>query len=164
MSVWHQIIRTGNVENDQRMLDQARAHATGQGLVLQVTPLPEGGFQVVAVSPYAAPAGASNALAPQTGGRAVAAGEHCDACMRRAPTKNVTFMQNVGLLVIRFPKTLKGNLCRLCVSRFFWRYTLITFFFGWWGVISFFYSLVSIPVNIANFLSARKLPVEFERA
>jgi hypothetical protein len=53
--VWEQVIRTGNVEQDQWMLQQARAHASAQGLVLQVTSLPEGGLHVRAVAPSAAP-------------------------------------------------------------------------------------------------------------
>lgn len=85
---------------------------------------------------------------------------HCQVCGRTAPTKQVTFMQNVGLLVIRFPKTVSGMLCKRCISSSFWQMTLITFFFGWWGVISFFYTLVSIPVNIVNYLGALGLPDE----
>lgn len=83
---------------------------------------------------------------------------HCDVCLRAVPTKYVTFMQNVGLLVIRFPKTIKGNLCKACIRKFFWKMTTITFFFGWWGILSFFYTLVSIPQNIAQFIGARDLP------
>ena len=76
------------------------------------------------------------------------------------PTSVYAFMQNVGVIVIRFPKTIKGWLCKRCISSCFWRMTTITFFFGWWGVISFFYSLVSIPMNIANYIGASGLPDE----
>jgi hypothetical protein len=82
----------------------------------------------------------------------------CQACQRVAPTKQVTFMQNIGALIIRFPKTIRGELCKRCISKYFWEMTTITFFFGWWGIISFFYTLVSIPQNIAQFLGARDLP------
>ena len=122
-------------------------------------------------SPYGAPPGAMpQAAAPVVSpfrpmaSQPATVADHCDTCRRHAPTKQVTFMQNIGCIVIRFPKTIRGNLCRLCISRFFWRYTLITFFFGWWGVISFFYSLVSIPTNIVGFIGARSLPVNFEPA
>jgi len=84
----------------------------------------------------------------------------CQACGRHAPGKQVTFMQNVGVVIMRFPKTVSGALCKRCISSFFWRMTLITFFFGWWGIISFFYSLVSIPVNVVNYLGALGLPDE----
>jgi hypothetical protein len=69
-------------------------------------------------------------------------------------------MQNVGVIVVRFPRTVRGLLCKRCISQYFWRMTAITFFFGWWGVISFFYSLVSIPMNVVNFLGASSLPDE----
>jgi hypothetical protein len=84
----------------------------------------------------------------------------CQACLRQAPVKQVTFMQNIGLLVVRFPKTVSGQLCRRCIGSFFWRMTLISFFFGWWGIISFFYTLVGIPVNIVNYVGALGLPDE----
>jgi hypothetical protein len=83
---------------------------------------------------------------------------YCQLCQRQAPTKHVTLMQNVGALVMRFPKTIKGFLCKRCIDTHFWRMTMITLFFGWWGVISFFYSLVSIPQNIAQYLGSRSLP------
>jgi len=187
MILWRQTIRTGNVAADEQMVVNARAHAIQQGLALLVQPLPGGGFEVQAVppdSPYAQPPGgyppsaqAPGAFPPagamQVAGPApmgfpvagqtpmMASAGRCQTCGRHAPTKQVTFMQNIGCLVIRFPKTLRGNLCRLCISKFFWQYTTITFFFGWWGVISFFYTLVSIPQNIAQFLGARSLPREF---
>jgi hypothetical protein len=172
MSFWRQTIRTGNYEADQHMVETARAHAASQGLALRVMPMQGGGFEVEAVhpsSPNAPPPGPVPAVAMQVAAPAVVprvaapalSPDQCQTCGRRAPTKQVTFMQNVGCLIIRFPKTLRGRLCRTCISTYFWRYTLITFFFGWWGVISFFYSLVSIPQNIATFLSARSLPREF---
>jgi hypothetical protein len=70
-------------------------------------------------------------------------------------------MQNIGMLVVRFPKTMRGYLCRTCIGRTFQSYTLTTLFLGWWGIISFFYSLVSIPQNIVTYMGARHLPVEF---
>lgn len=82
----------------------------------------------------------------------------CQACMRYAPVKHVKFMQNIGLLIIRFPSSIQGFLCKRCISQYFWKMTAISFFFGWWGVISFFYTLVTIPMNIATFVGARDLP------
>jgi hypothetical protein len=170
--MWRQTIRTGNYEADKQMVEAARAHATAQGLVLQVTSIPNGGFEVEAVPPgspytqqpvpYASPHPPGAMQVAATAAVQAAGSDYCQACKRRAPAKLVTFMQNVGCIVIRFPKTTKGYLCRLCISSFFWRYTLITFFFGWWRVISFFFSLVSIPNNIATFLGARSLPLDFE--
>jgi hypothetical protein len=99
-------------------------------------------------NPYAAPADA------QHGG----AESGCDACGRVGPSKLVTFRQNVGVLVMRFPKTITGHLCRFCIDSYFWRFTLVSWFFGWWGVISFFTTLVAIPANIFTYLGSLGLP------
>jgi hypothetical protein len=161
--VWHQVIRTGSVAADQQALATAQAHAAQQGLTLQVESLPQGGFQVVAyppaaaMSPYAAAPVAQAAPMPVP----VTVSSQCQLCGRHAPTKHVTFMQNIGMLVVRFPKTMRGHLCRTCIGRTFQSYTLTTLFLGWWGIISFFYSLVSIPQNIVQYMGARHLPVEF---
>ncbi len=82
----------------------------------------------------------------------------CQSCGNNAPTKQVTLMQNVGVVIMRFPRTIRGRLCKACISKYFWEMTTITFFFGWWGVISFFYTLYSIPQNIAVYLGSRSLP------
>jgi hypothetical protein len=180
MSHWHQIIRSGNPQEDQRLLAVAQAHAAGQGLVLHVQPLPQGGFQVEAAPPGAPPAGQYGpppqpspygvAQVAQPYGappvpvpRAMVGGGACQACQRRAPTKEVSFSSNIGLLILRIPRTIRGQLCRRCISKYFWEYTLTTTFLGWWGVISFFYSLVTIPMNIGTFLGARDVPDEFPR-
>ena len=82
----------------------------------------------------------------------------CQLCGIDRPLKQVTLMQNIGLLVVRFPKTLSGLLCRECISSKFWSFTLITLFLGWWGVISFFYTLIALPTNIVNYIGSRRLP------
>lgn len=91
--------------------------------------------------------------------RNMAAG-YCQACGRTAPVKHVHFMQNIGVLIMRFPKSVRGNLCKRCISKYFWEMTLITSFLGWWGVISFFYTLFAIPSNIVNYLGTMGLPDE----
>jgi hypothetical protein len=197
-----------------RTVDQHRAQAHQQGLVLHVQPLPTGGYQVQALAPGTAPqAGAPDPTAqyagtmpsanrpptpapmpaipmpaPQQQDPLAAFGGtmpspqgfaaqmrpapqvimhpsaqyggmgQCQACGREGPTKNLTFMQNIGALVIRFPKTVSGHLCKFCIDKYFFKMTLITFFLGWWGVISFFYTLVSLPVNVVNRLRAIGMP------
>jgi hypothetical protein len=88
----------------------------------------------------------------------MAHGSVCIACHQAAPTQFVTLWQNIGVLVMRFHKKVSGNLCRKCIDKFFWEYTLITFFFGWWGVISFFFTLFILPANLFTFIGSRKLP------
>lgn len=87
----------------------------------------------------------------------------CQACGRTAPTKLVTLRQNIGCLILRFPKTLRGELCKRCIEKNFWSMTMTTLFLGWWGVISFFYSLYSIPANIGAYLDAQSLADEHPR-
>ena len=178
-------IRTGDLAQDQRQLHEAQQYANANGLLLQVQPLPHGGFQVQMVRPdygpppppaptmpQAPPALAGYGPPPMGGGmvpvasfggappqaiRAAPAGT-CRMCGRHAPTQQVTFHQNIGALVIRFPKTVSGQLCRDCIGKYFTKYTLTSLFLGWWGVISFFYTLVTIPMNIVTWFGARKLP------
>jgi len=213
--MWSATIRTGNPEVDLKTVEQHRAQARQQGLVLHVQPLPHGGYYVQALAAGAPPPGsgahdpgpqftgtlpslpqpapanpplpmpAIPMPAPQVVDPAAQFGGtmpsrpggyaariqpvpevhmhpsaqysgvgQCQACGREGPTKHMTFMQNIGVLVIRFPKTVNGHLCKFCIDKYFLKMTLITLFFGWWGVISFFYTLVSLPVNVVNRIRA----------
>ncbi len=109
--------------------------------------MPSGGYQVAAYVPGQGP----TAL--------VAPG--CQCCGRSAPTKNVSFMWNIGAIILRFHKTLSGNFCKRCISKTFWEYMLITTFLGWWGLISFFVNLVAIPMNLIAYFGAMGLPEEW---
>ena len=116
----------------------------------------------IAAQPAAALADPSGTLPSRSGGLARAsappqveiifgAGEgYCEACRRVAPLRHARFMQNIGAVVLRFPRTIDGNLCKHCIDKYFFRFTATTMLLGWWGVISFFYSAFSIPSNIAN--------------
>jgi hypothetical protein len=83
---------------------------------------------------------------------------NCQLCGEHRPLKQVTLMQNIGVIVARFPTTLRGLLCKQCITSKFWSYTLITLFLGWWGVISFFYTPVALVTNLVNFIGSRELP------
>ena len=84
--------------------------------------------------------------------------DYCQACSASAPTKHVTFHQNVGFIILRFPSSISGQLCKACINRYFWKMSLISFLFGWWGVISFFWPLVTLPMNVITYLGALSLP------
>lgn len=43
--------------------------------------------------------------------------DYCQVCTASAPTKQVTFHQNVGLVILRFPSSISGNLCRACIDK-----------------------------------------------
>jgi len=75
---------------------------------------------------------------------------YCESCRRVGPLRQAHFMQNIGVLVLRFPRTVSGQLCKHCIDKFFFRFTGVTMLLGWWGVISFFYSCVAIPANVIS--------------
>jgi hypothetical protein len=58
------------------------------------------------------------------------------------------------MLVIRFGTETRGAMCSSCLHSAFWRNTLVTLFFGWWGIISFFVTLFILPLNVANYIQA----------
>jgi hypothetical protein len=76
----------------------------------------------------------------------------CQSCGREAQTKYVEYYQNIGVLVMRFSKEVKGYLCKDCSKKFFWSFTSTTLFLGWWGVSSFIVTLFILPNNIIRYL------------
>ena len=76
----------------------------------------------------------------------------CQNCGIEAPTKYVAFHQNIGALVMRFSKTAEGRMCKDCVHKTFWEFTLINLFLGWWGVISFIVTPFFILNNVGRYL------------
>lgn len=76
----------------------------------------------------------------------------CQNCGVEAQTKYVSFYQNIGALVIRFPKSISGHLCKSCVHRQFWTMTPITMFLGWWGTISFIVTPFFLLNNVGRYL------------
>jgi hypothetical protein len=78
----------------------------------------------------------------------------CQGCGIEAPTKYVSFYQNIGALVMRFHRSIKGNLCKRCINKYFWEYTLITLGLGWWGMISFFLTPFFVINNVVRYLGA----------
>jgi len=85
----------------------------------------------------------------------------CQICGCNAPTKNVEFRQNVGALIMRFHKTLRGELCKSCINQHFWKMTLITLFLGPWGVISLIMTPIFIIMNTVQYLSSLSLPAAY---
>jgi hypothetical protein len=82
----------------------------------------------------------------------------CENCLCESSTKHVALYQNIGLIVMRLHKSVEGNLCRACIRKYFWQFTTITLFLGWWGVISFFMTLFILPNNLIRYLSSLGLP------
>jgi hypothetical protein len=81
----------------------------------------------------------------------------CQCCGVEAPTKFVDFKQNIGALFMRFSKSTAGNLCKRCVHKTFWEYTLITSAVGWLGLVSLFVAPVFVIGNIACYLGTLRM-------
>lgn len=100
---------------------------------------------------YGAPQGAP-------AGQAHGTEDGCQRCGAQVATNRVHLRQNIGLLVTRLVSRAEGYLCKACIRDVGFRYTLMTMFFGWWGVISFFVTLYILPSNTWQIFSARNLP------
>ena len=76
----------------------------------------------------------------------------CQSCGVEAPTKYVSFHQNIGMLVMRQSKSISGELCKGCIHSNFWSLTMTTLFLGWWGTISFVITPFLLLNNIGRYL------------
>lgn len=76
----------------------------------------------------------------------------CQACGIEAKTKHVEFHRNIGALVMRFHKYIKGNMCKSCIHKYFWEFTLVNITVGWLGFISFFLAIGFTLNNIIRYL------------
>jgi hypothetical protein len=83
--------------------------------------------------------------------------EICQACGCVAPTKYVEFYQNIGALVMRFHKGVKGNLCKKCIHKYFWKYTGTNLTLGWWGMISVVVTPIFTVNNIVRYIGCATL-------
>ncbi len=70
----------------------------------------------------------------------------CHVCGVEAPTKHVSFYQNIGALVMRFSQSLDADVCKSCLHEHFWKMTGTTLILGWWGAIS----LIVTPFFLLN--------------
>ncbi len=78
----------------------------------------------------------------------------CQNCGRLGQTKKVKFRRHIGALVLRFERTIDGNLCRDCIADYFWKYSLITLFLGWWGIISLIVTPFILLSNVGNYIGS----------
>lgn len=82
----------------------------------------------------------------------------CQGCGIEAPTKHTAYMQNIGALVMRYHKTVQGNLCKRCHHKYFWKFTATNLTLGWWGTISAIVTPVFVINNVARYLGASTMP------
>ena len=82
----------------------------------------------------------------------------CQACGVEAPTRYVEFHQNIGALVMRFRRSVKGNLCKRCIHGEFWKKTGTTASVGWFGTISLIVTPIFIINNIVYYIKSAAMP------
>jgi hypothetical protein len=76
----------------------------------------------------------------------------CEGCGAWAETRHVVFYYNIGLVFLRFHRSLDETLCKSCIHRSFWKFTAFNLFLGWWGVISFFCTIGFLLSNTIRYL------------
>jgi hypothetical protein len=77
---------------------------------------------------------------------------YCQKCGCQAPTRHVTFHQNIGLLVMRLYNGTDGHLCKPCIHSTFWTYTAVNMTVGWLGVISLILAPIFMINNIVQYI------------
>jgi hypothetical protein len=80
----------------------------------------------------------------------------CSSCRLSAPTGRATFHNNVGMLFMRRVETSDGHFCRACLRRLFAHHMGRNLVLGWWGIISFFFTLYFFANNTVELISARR--------
>ncbi len=81
----------------------------------------------------------------------------CQFCGVEAPTKKVSFYQNIGMLVMRTFKSASGNMCKSCIHKTFWSMEMTNLLLGWWGMISLIVNICIIPWNMIQYLMSLSL-------
>lgn len=77
---------------------------------------------------------------------------YCENCGCEAPTRYVSFHQNIGLLILRLYNGTTGNLCKRCINSTFWKYTAINLTLGWWGIISLILTPIFVIINLCYYI------------
>jgi hypothetical protein len=81
--------------------------------------------------------------------------QNCQSCGLPNETKYIEFYENVGLLLMRQHRSVKGNLCKPCIDYYFWNFTGKTMLLGWWGIISFIVTPFILLNNLLRFIFSR---------
>jgi hypothetical protein len=78
----------------------------------------------------------------------------CQVCGSMRQTSPVTFHRNVGMLVVRQTRMIQANMCKTCLGKKFWDFTVKNIVFGPWGVISLIVTPIYLITNTVNYFSA----------
>lgn len=155
---------------DENVADEPQSDNIGIYDVTEPAPVAASAASQTVIAPAARVQTASPVLAyappplpgqPRIGVRKLAC---CQACGSESPVKYVEFYQNVGALVVRFHRSIKGNLCKKCIHSNFWKMTLTTLTVGWLGYISIVVAPVFIIGNLIRYVGAIGLPKAYTEA
>lgn len=75
----------------------------------------------------------------------------CEFCTYHKPLIHSAYRRNVSYFFQREEASIQGNYCFSCNSRLFLRFTSVTLFGTWWGIIGFFVGPIYILQNIYNY-------------
>jgi hypothetical protein len=78
----------------------------------------------------------------------------CQLCGTVRQTSPITFHRNVGMLVARQTHRLQGNLCKTCIRKKFWDFTVKNLLLGPWGMISLVMTPVYLVTNTVAYVGA----------
>jgi hypothetical protein len=88
----------------------------------------------------------------------MASGIICQSCGIEAPTKHVSFHQNIGMIVMRSHRKIDGKICKRCLHKHFAKMTGTTLLLGPWGYISLIIAPCFVISNVINYLGAVRMP------
>lgn len=78
--------------------------------------------------------------------------QYCHSCGSIGPTKKLTFIRMIGLLVFAHFRRVSGEFCAACAVKFFWEFTGMTILLGWISVF-----VVGVPfILLANWINYLK--------
>jgi len=78
----------------------------------------------------------------------------CQACGANAPATYVAFHSTTGAVVIWQHTHIKGNMCKKCINRHFWEYTLSNLILGWWSLPTLVLTPCCIINNLVRYIVA----------
>ena len=82
----------------------------------------------------------------------------CQCCGVEAATRYVAFYQNIGAIMMRYSSRIEGNLCKACIHKHFWKFTLVNLTLGWWGTISLIVTPFFLLNNLARYMVCLFMP------
>lgn len=76
---------------------------------------------------------------------------YCQLCGEHSAIQHVQFKQIIGLLIYWQIKKIQGEFCAKCIEKQYWQMTGTTFLFGWWSIISLFFTPFYLLSNMDQY-------------